>query len=88
MLADTNRQDMIGHRGPKVWISSMAGNLYACDGWKLLQARIVEGVGWMVWHLRRDLHSERKSRNLSAEPAQTRYPTLKHMQGKDRWSIM
>lgn len=57
---------MIGHWGLAARRSALSSNSDAGDGWKLLQAGVVEGVGWVVWHLRRDLHNRHK---LSEEPA-------------------
>lgn len=57
---------MIGHWGLAAGRSALSSNSDAGDGWELLQAGVVEGVGWMVWHLRRDLHNRH---HLSEEPA-------------------
>lgn len=57
---------MVGHRGLAAGRSALSCNSDAGDGGKLPQAGVVEGVGWMVWHLRRDLQNRHK---LSAEPA-------------------
>lgn len=52
---------MIGHCVLTVGESTLSGELNAADRWKLLQPRVVEGVGWVIWHLRRDLCKSAKN---------------------------
>lgn len=56
---------MIGHRGLAVGRSALSSDADAGDGRELRQAGVVEGVGWMVRHLRRDLQNRH---NFSQEP--------------------
>lgn len=51
---------MIGHGGLAVGRSALPSNSDAGDGRELPQAGVVEGVGRVVRHLRRDLQNRQK----------------------------
>lgn len=64
-MTDEVRQDVIGHRGLAVGRSALSSDSDAGDGRELPQAGVVEGVGWMVRQLRRDLQNRH---HVSQEP--------------------
>lgn len=91
-MIDGVGKNVVGHHSVTFCRPALSSDLYAGDGWKLLQPRIVEGVSGMVWHLRRDLrgavisHQERQqTRNKTSKE---QYTTSKHMLAEDRSSIM
>lgn len=91
-LVDRVGQNVVGHDSLTVCGSALSSDLYAGNGWKLLQPRIVEGVGWMVWHLRCDLQaaviSYQKRQQTCNKTSNEQYTTSKHMPAKDLSSIM
>lgn len=62
---DGIRQNMVGHGGLPVVQSALSCYPYAGDWWKLLQAWIEEGVGWVIGHLRCDLKTAAKNRQTA-----------------------
>lgn len=91
-LIDRVGHNVVGHHGLTVCGSALSSDLYAGDGWKLLQPRIVEGVGRMVWHLRCDLQraviSYQKRQQTCNKTSKEQYATSKHMPAKYSRSIM
>lgn len=82
---------MIGHHGLTVGRSALPSDLDAGDGWKLLQARIVEGVGGVVRHLGRDLQgtviSYQRRQQIRNKSLNEQYAALKHTLGKPTRTI-
>lgn len=64
-LTDEVWQDVIGHGGLAVGGSALPSHSDAGHGRELPQAGVVEGVGRVVWHLRRDLQN-RQNLSVSA----------------------
>lgn len=85
-LIDRVGQNVVGHHSLTFCRSALSSDLYAGNGWKLLQPRIVEGVGWMVWHLRRDLQgaaiSYQKRQRTCNKTLKEQCTASKHMPAK------
>lgn len=66
--------------------SALSSNSDAGNGWELPQAGVVEGVGWMVWHLRRDLQNRHKlSEDPLSENPNAQRSSLKNTDAEAGW---
>lgn len=89
-LTDEVWQDVIGHGGLAVGRSALPSNSDAGDGWELRQAGVVEGVGRVVRHLRRDLQNRQDVSvdALQSKPKHTKALfKITHMPRKDGWPV-